>query len=110
LEPGPNWPNWVFPDLEIHPERGRQEGGRADHQPQVFGRPYLAPPGVAAEPLKILRDAVTTTIAGQGVPWRRRGARARRGAVLGRESAAIVEQLYATPKATVERAKDSIKP
>src|SRR3979490_134908 len=29
---------------------------------QVFGRPYLAPPGVAAEPLKILRDAFTATM------------------------------------------------
>src|ERR1700716_2855997 len=29
---------------------------------QVFGRPYLAPPGVAAEPIKILRDAFSATM------------------------------------------------
>src|SRR3977135_536114 len=77
---------------------------------QVFGRPYLAPPGVAAEPLKILRDAFTATM--QDKDFLADAERTRIDGVpsSGERVQQLVEQLYAAPKATVDRAKDSIKP
>ena len=55
---------------------------------QVFGRPYLAPPGVAAEPLRHPARGLHRDHAGQGLPRRRRADPHRRDAVLGREGAA----------------------
>jgi tripartite-type tricarboxylate transporter receptor subunit TctC len=77
---------------------------------QVFGRPYLAPPGFAAEPLKILRAAFSATM--QDAEFLADAERTRIDVVpsSGERVQQLVEQLYATPKATVERAKDLIKP
>jgi tripartite-type tricarboxylate transporter receptor subunit TctC len=77
---------------------------------QVFGRPYLAPPGIAGEPLKILRTAFAATM--QDKEFLADAERTRIDVVpsTGEKVQQLVEQLYATPKATVERAKDLIKP
>jgi tripartite-type tricarboxylate transporter receptor subunit TctC len=77
---------------------------------QVFGRPYLAPPGVAAEPLAILRTAFAATL--QDKEFLADAERTRIDVVAssGERVQQLVEQLYATPKATVERAKELIKP
>jgi tripartite-type tricarboxylate transporter receptor subunit TctC len=77
---------------------------------QVFGRPYLAPPGAAPEPLKILRAAFAATM--QDKEFLADAERTRIDVVptTGEKVQQMVEQLYATPKATVERAKELIKP
>lgn len=77
---------------------------------QVFGRPYLAPPGVAAEPLKILRDAFSATMADKEFLADAERTRIDVVPSSGERVQQLVEQLYATPKATIERAKDLIKP
>jgi hypothetical protein len=77
---------------------------------QVFGRPYLAPPGVPAEPIRILRAAFAATM--QDRDFLADAERTRIDVVpsSGERVQQLVAQLYATPKATVERAKDLIKP
>jgi tripartite-type tricarboxylate transporter receptor subunit TctC len=77
---------------------------------QVFGRPYLAPPGIAAEPLAILRTAFAATL--QDKEFLADAERTRIDVVAssGEKVQQLVEQLYATPKATVERSKELIKP
>ena len=77
---------------------------------QVFGRPYLAPPGVAAEPLAVLRKAFAATL--QDKEFLADAERTRIDVVAssGERVQQFVEQLYATPKVTVERAKELIKP
>ena len=77
---------------------------------QVFGRPYLAPPGVPAEPIKILRAAFTATM--QDKDFLADAERTRIDVVpsSGERVQQLVQQLYAAPKATVERAKDLVKP
>jgi tripartite-type tricarboxylate transporter receptor subunit TctC len=77
---------------------------------QVFGRPYLAPPGVSAEPIKILRAAFAATM--QDKDFLADAERTRIDVVPtpGEKVQQLVERLYATPKATVERSKDLIKP
>jgi tripartite-type tricarboxylate transporter receptor subunit TctC len=76
---------------------------------QVFGRPYLAPPAVAAEPLALLRKAFAATL--QDKEFLADAERARIDVVAssGERVQHLVERLYATPKATVERAKELIK-
>jgi tripartite-type tricarboxylate transporter receptor subunit TctC len=77
---------------------------------QVFGRPYLAPPGVPAEPIRILRAAFAATL--QDRDFLADAERTRIDVVpsSGERVQQLVAQIYATPKATVERAKDLIKP
>ena len=77
---------------------------------QVFGRPYLAPPGVPAEAVSILRAAFTATM--QDRDFLADAERTHIDVVpsTGERVQQLVEQLYATPKATVERAKDLLKP
>jgi tripartite-type tricarboxylate transporter receptor subunit TctC len=77
---------------------------------QVFGRPYLAPPGVAAEPLAILRKAFAATLQDKEFLADAERTRIDVVASTGERVQQLVEQLYATPKATVERAKELIKP
>jgi tripartite-type tricarboxylate transporter receptor subunit TctC len=77
---------------------------------QVFGRPYLAPPGVAAEPLRLLRAAFAAVM--QDKEFLADAEKTRIDVVpsTGEAVQKLVEELYAAPKATVERAKDLVKP
>jgi tripartite-type tricarboxylate transporter receptor subunit TctC len=77
---------------------------------QVFGRPYLAPPGIAAEPLALLRAGFAATL--QDHEFRADAERTRVDIEpsSGERVQRLVEQLYATPKAIVERAKELVKP
>ena len=77
---------------------------------QVFGRPYLAPPGVPAERIRILRAAFTATM--QDKDFLADAERARINIVpsSGEKVQELVEKIYTTPKATVERAKELVKP
>ncbi len=77
---------------------------------QVFGRPYLAPPGVPDEPVAILRAAFTATMRDPDFLADAERTRIDVVPTAGEKVQQLVEQLYATPKATVERAKELIKP
>jgi tripartite-type tricarboxylate transporter receptor subunit TctC len=77
---------------------------------QVFGRPYIAPPGVAAEPLKVLRAAFAATLADKDFLADAERTRIDIAPSSGERAQQLVEALYAMPKATVERAKELIKP
>jgi tripartite-type tricarboxylate transporter receptor subunit TctC len=77
---------------------------------QVFGRPYLAPPGVPAEPIRILRAAFAATMQDKDFLADAERTRIDVAPSSGERVQQLVEQLYATPRATVERAKDLIKP
>jgi hypothetical protein len=77
---------------------------------QVFGRPYLAPPGVDAEPLAILRAAFDTTLKDKDFLADAERMRIDVAPSSGQRVQKLVEALYAMPKATVERAKELIKP
>jgi tripartite-type tricarboxylate transporter receptor subunit TctC len=77
---------------------------------QVFGRPYLAPPTVAAEPLAVLRKAFAATLQDKEFLADAERTRIDVVASTGERVQRLVEQLYATPKATVERAKELVKP
>jgi tripartite-type tricarboxylate transporter receptor subunit TctC len=77
---------------------------------QVFGRPYLAPPGVAAEPLAIRRAAFTAVMRDKDFLADAERTRIDVVPTSGERVQQLIEQLYASPKATVERAKELVKP
>ena len=77
---------------------------------QVFGRPYIAPPGVPAEPIRILRTGFAATMRDKEFLADAERTRIDVLPSAGERVQQLVEQLYATPKSTVERAKDLIKP
>jgi tripartite-type tricarboxylate transporter receptor subunit TctC len=77
---------------------------------QVFGRPYLAPPGIAAEPLALLRAGFAATLQDQEFRADAERTRIDVNPSSGERVQRLVEELYATPKAIVERAKELVKP
>jgi Tripartite tricarboxylate transporter family receptor len=77
---------------------------------QVFGRPYLAPPGVAEEPLGLLRAAFAATMRDKDFLADAERTRIAVVPSSGERVQRLVGDLYASPKATVERAKDLVKP
>jgi tripartite-type tricarboxylate transporter receptor subunit TctC len=76
---------------------------------QVFGRPYIAPPGTPAEQVKILRDAFEAVMKDKEFLADAEKARIDITASNGAKVQQVVEKLYATPPATIERAKELIK-
>ena len=77
---------------------------------QVFGRPYLAPPGVPAEQIRILRAAFTATMQDKDFRADAEKTRIDIAPSSGEKVQELVEKIYATPKAIVERAKELVKP
>jgi tripartite-type tricarboxylate transporter receptor subunit TctC len=77
---------------------------------QVFGRPYVAPPGIAAEPLAILRAAFSATM--RDAEFLADAARARVDVApsSGEKVQQLIEKLYAAPASVLDRARDLLKP
>ena len=76
---------------------------------QVFGRPYVAPPGTPAEAVKILRDAFTATMANKEFLAEAEKAKLDVNGLDGAAVQDVVTRIYASPPAVVARAKELIK-
>ena len=77
---------------------------------QVFGRPYVAPPGVPAEQVKLLRDAFEAVMKDEAFL-----ADAKQGSLDvsplgGQKVQDVVNSLYSAPKDVVQRSKELITP
>jgi hypothetical protein len=77
---------------------------------QLFGRPYVAPRGIPASVTGILRTAFDATLKDQGFLADAAKAKLQIAPADGAVVQTAVEQLYATPKSVVERAKQAMKP
>ena len=77
---------------------------------QVFGRPYVAPPGVPAEQINLLRSAFAATMRDKDFLADAEKARIDITPSSGERVQKVVERLYATPKAVVERARELVRP
>jgi hypothetical protein len=77
---------------------------------QVFGRPYLAPPLVPAEPVRILRAAFAAALSDKELLADAERARIAIAPTSGEAVQSLVAKLYAAPKPTIERAKELLKP
>ncbi len=77
---------------------------------QIFGRPYIAPPGANPAQVKVLREAFMKTVKD---PDFLNDAEKSRLDILpssGERVQEVVEKLFATPKETIKRAKENISP
>jgi tripartite-type tricarboxylate transporter receptor subunit TctC len=77
---------------------------------QVFGRPYVAPPGTPAEQVNTLRAAFAATMKDKAFLEDAERTRIAISPSGGEKIQQLVERLYAMPKNIVERAKNVIKP
>jgi tripartite-type tricarboxylate transporter receptor subunit TctC len=77
---------------------------------QVFGRPYIAPPGTPREQVTVLRAAFDATMKDRAFLDDAEKSRIDINPSSGDKIQQLVEKLYAAPKTVVERAKDVVKP
>jgi tripartite-type tricarboxylate transporter receptor subunit TctC len=110
-------------DLQGHPEMNRMgvplaiTFARSEQDRQVmemiysqnlFGRPYLLPPGVPAERVTALRKALAATLADRELLADAQKSGLDISPLPGEELQALIAKLYAMPLATIERAKQSL--
>jgi tripartite-type tricarboxylate transporter receptor subunit TctC len=76
---------------------------------QVFGRPYIAPPGTAPEAVKILRAAFSAVMQDKEFLADAQRAKIDINALDGAKVQDVVTKVYASPPAVVARAKELIK-
>lgn len=77
---------------------------------QEFGRPFMAPPGIPAEPLKLLREAFNSALKDPELIAEARKMKLGLTPKSGEEVAAIVRKLYAATPDLVERARRILRP
>jgi tripartite-type tricarboxylate transporter receptor subunit TctC len=76
---------------------------------QVFGRPFIAPPGTPAEAVKILRDGFMATMKDKDFLADAEKAKIDINALDGQQVQDVVNKVYASTPAVVARAKELIK-
>jgi tripartite-type tricarboxylate transporter receptor subunit TctC len=76
---------------------------------QVFGRPFVAPPGTPAEAVKILREAFSAAMKDKDLLADAQRAKIDINALDGAKVQDVVTKVYASPPAVVARAKELIK-
>jgi hypothetical protein len=77
---------------------------------QIFGRPYILPPGTPPEQVRILREAFDKVTADPQTLEDAKKMRIDINPLGGAKVQAVVDRLYAAPKALVEKAKQVIRP
>ncbi len=77
---------------------------------QIFGRPFILPPGTAPEAVKILRDAFIKALADKELLADAVKARIDIQPSDGETVQALVQKLYQLPQATLDRAQRIIQP
>jgi tripartite-type tricarboxylate transporter receptor subunit TctC len=91
-------------------------GNEADRQairlvvsPNLFARPFAAPPGLPADRLQVLRKAFDATVNDTEYQAEATARGLHTELVTGQEIEGLVRQLYETPKEVVERMKEATK-
>jgi tripartite-type tricarboxylate transporter receptor subunit TctC len=76
---------------------------------QDIGRPFVAPPGLPPERLKLLRDAFDATMKDPEFAAEVKRNKFELEPVNGTQLAALIDKIYATPKPIIERVSNLIK-
>lgn len=77
---------------------------------QVFGRPFVAPPGIPADKLKILRTAFMETLQAPDAVADAKKMKLDLNPKSGEEIAAVVQRMYSSPPELIERVKKALRP
>jgi tripartite-type tricarboxylate transporter receptor subunit TctC len=75
---------------------------------QVIGRPFIAPPGLDAETVQILRKAFDDTMKDPAFVAEMQKANLEVNPISGRDVQELIDRLFKTPPAVLERAKQII--
>jgi tripartite-type tricarboxylate transporter receptor subunit TctC len=75
---------------------------------EIFGRPYVLPPGVPAERVAALRKAFFDTLADPALRAEAAKMRVDIAPIAGDEIQALVAKMYATPRPIVQRARQAL--
>ena len=76
----------------------------------AVGRPYIAPPGIPADRVAALRRAFDATMKDPAFLAEARRARLEVSPLTGEEAKALIEEIYATPRPLVEKARAMMRP
>jgi hypothetical protein len=98
--------SWVYDYARNDDDRAAMDMAFGNSE---FGRPFIAPPGVPADVVQILRDAFEDTM---GDPEFRADAEKRQldlEITRGTEIQSLIEKIYKTPPAVVERVKKIVQ-
>ncbi len=102
-----------FPNVPLAIDMAKTEDDRKALElilaPTKMGRPYIAPPGVPADRVKVLRDAFAATMKDPEFLVDAKKFDFEINPTTGDELTAIVQRIYATPKAIVQRAAEARK-
>jgi tripartite-type tricarboxylate transporter receptor subunit TctC len=111
LDPNPELTQMGVPELWkfIANEEDRRVAELVVSQ-QIFQRSYVAPPGTPAEQIHTLRTAFDATMVDPQFLADAETARIAITPLSGAKVQELVQKLYASPKAVIERAKQVIKP
>lgn len=74
----------------------------------VFARPYIAPPGVPADRVKLLRTAFMTTMKDPGYIADAKKLHLDVNAISGEKVEALINELYETPQSAIDRVRQVI--
>ncbi len=77
---------------------------------QVFGRPFLAPPGTASEPRDILRSAFMAAMKDEALLAEATKMKLDINPKGGAEIGALVAKIYSSPPALIEKMKKALRP
>jgi tripartite-type tricarboxylate transporter receptor subunit TctC len=77
---------------------------------QVFGRSYIVPPGTSEEHVKLLRDAFSATVEDKDFLADAAKAKIDVTPSSGKDVQDTIQNIYASPKPILDRAKELIKP
>jgi hypothetical protein len=110
LTPHPELPGVPTPWAYIKDDTDRKAVELMVEFQQTFGRTYMAPPGVPAELVHILRAAFTAVLRDPDFLAEARLLRIDVTPQAGEEIQRIVEALHAAPRQVVERLKQIVEP
>jgi tripartite-type tricarboxylate transporter receptor subunit TctC len=104
LEKHPSLPDVpLVGDFLTHPEKRKQLEFALSWLP--MGRPFVAPPGIPADRLKLLRDSFMAAVKDEALLAEATRANAEISPLSGTELQALIEQLYTTPKNVIEEVR-----
>ncbi|MPZ58085.1 MAG: hypothetical protein GEU91_16635 [Rhizobiales bacterium] len=111
LEPDPELTKLGIPQIwDFIKDEDDRKAVKVVVSQQVFSRPYIAPPETPAEQLKLLRAGYDAVMKDKEFLADAQKSRLDISPSTGAKLQQLVHQIYATPKATVERAKRIIAP
>ena len=111
LDPDPDMTSRGIPEMwKFIPKEEDRKAVELVVTQQVFGRPYVAPPGTPADRVEILRRAFDATLKDKAFLEDAEKARIDINPSPGIKVQQVVEKMYAAPKHIVDLAKELVKP